>query len=143
MKAIRSKAVLWAVAGLVGLGASWTAARSAYAGLKETQNVTIYDSSKIAIGSLADARSSGSTVSYIRVETLSFGDNGTDMVRVTAKTGGSSSITRECLTSNDDDFMRIAAGVNGDSTVEFKWNDAGECEYIRVYNSSSLAPKVL
>lgn len=143
MKAIRSKAVLWAVAGLVGVGATWTVGKSAYAGLKETQNVTIYDSSHIALGSLADARSSGSTVSFIRVESMSFGDNGTNWVRVTAKTGGSSPLTRECMTSNDDNFMRTAAGVSGDSIVEFKWTDAGECEYIRVYNSSTLAPKTL
>lgn len=136
-----SKVVIWGLLGITAVATSWVTAKSASAGAKETNNVTIWDSSKVAMGSLADVRASGSSVSYIAVDVQATGTDSWSYVHMTAKTGGSPSITRECY-SYDKALVALAASANGDSYVEFGWTDDGHCNHIRVVHDSRLAPKV-
>lgn len=141
MKAIRSKAVLLGLLGATAFATTWVTVKSAKAGAKQTYDVIINDAGKYAMGSLADARASGSTVSYLQVDVQSYGSDSWRSVRMVAKNGGNGSITRECI-SYDAELVALAANANGDSFVDFSWEDDGRCSNIRIVHGSKMSPKV-
>lgn len=138
MKTIQSRVAILGLTGMV-VAASWLTAKHAFAGRTETKNLFMDDALRYAEGSLADVRASAGAVAHIGLDVQMSQGGGQVVVAIAKSPGGAQ---RMC-TSNDPRMADVAIGANGDSYVQFGWNDAGECRYIWVGNSSRYRPKGL
>lgn len=110
------------------------AAGTAYAGTRGSYPVVI--TSTYAYGSLATARASSDTLSYVECQRYVTPTNAVLFCYARDATGKSAA----CST-NDPAFVAEGRALKGDSLLYFEWDANGACKALRVTDSSTLAPK--
>ena len=115
--------------------------KEASAGKKLTDTVTIDPVGRMANGSLGSARNSASVVEYIGCSTWSTIAGGpANMVTCQARESGSNGDTAVCSSANVT-LVTTARAINGDSSISFAWDSAGNCTMVFVNNDSQYELK--
>lgn len=110
------------------------AAATAHAGTRGSYPV--YVGSSYAYGSLATARASADTLSYVECQRYVTPTNAV----LSCYARDAAGKTAMC-TSSDPAFVAEGRALKGDSLLYFEWDASGACKALRVTDSSTLAPK--
>lgn len=122
---------------LWGVASAALAVTGAWAGAKNSVQVTVDTVAREAYGALGTARGTADTTQYIGCQVYAYSSStpvAFCSARNAAGTGGS-------CTSSNTTIIDSARAVNGDSYVYFNWDASGNCTYLLVVNNSLYAPK--
>ncbi|MCP3100784.1 hypothetical protein LZ198_18090 [Myxococcus sp. K15C18031901] len=120
-------AIVCSILGLMG---------TAHAGAKLISDVTVNTASRIAGGSMADARKSADVLQYIACRTVAQRAGASYAVCEARDAWG----TYGQCTTWDTGLIAAVQGIGPSSYVLFKWDAAEVCTNIEVHNSSQYAP---
>lgn len=105
---------------------------TASAGLRWSYPVTINDTSRYVVGTMADARASADSVQYI-------GCNHNSLNAASCYGTNSAGLSRSCSTNNPA-HLAVIRSISSESYIFFQWNTDGTCSYVFVENSSRFKP---
>lgn len=120
-----------------GVVALLLAGTSAWAGLKKTTLVNIDTSARTAYGALGAARASSDVVQYIGCAVLTYSEGSPSMVCNARNAAG----TYVSCSSSAPSMVQTAASLSDGSAINFSWDEAGNCKYLFVENSSEHGTK--
>jgi hypothetical protein len=114
-------------------------AASAFGGQRGVTNVVINDTLRIARGTVSGARNS---LDNVQIMQCSYGINSASTVSVVCMARDAAGTARTCITQNPQ-FVNMAATLQGDSILEFRWDADGRCTSLSIVMSSTSDPKAL